>query len=190
MHLFKGSLMDQKIKKLTITDKLVEIGPEITSGQTGSYAYLEFERQGRILNVASEDHTRSRLAGMLGIENSQFYLLRTTNTHTKQATAVMAAFGEQFGPKYALNMEGHGAESAIAASKRIVRHSYIIQLLGLFFFIVGIPALLLFVGIPMIIGGIYTIFQAMKMRKAALLSIAVIREMMNIQRSIPDIKYL
>ena len=137
--------MDQKIKKLTITDKLVEIGPEITSGQTGSYAYLEFERRGRILNVASEDHTRSKLVGMLGINNCQFHLLLTTNTHTKQATAALVAFGEQLGPKYALNMEGHGAEDAIAASKRAIKYSYIVQLLGLFFFFFFITAILILI---------------------------------------------
>ncbi len=182
--------MNPKIEKLTLTDKLVEIGPETTSGQTGSYAYLEFERRGRILNVASDDHTRSKLAGMLGIKNSQFHLLLTTNTHTKQATAAMVAFGEQFGPKYALNMEGHGAEDAIASSKRIINHSYMIQLLGLFFIIIGIPALFIIIGIPMIIGGFYIIFQGGKMRKAASHSISLIREMMNIQKSIPEIKYL
>lgn len=182
--------MNPKIEKLALTDKLVEIGPETTSGQTGSYAYLEFERRGRILNVASDDHTRSKLAGMLGINNSQFYLLLTTNTHTKQATAVMVAFGEQFGPKYALNMEGHGAEDAIAASKRIIKNSYMVQLLGVFFLIVGIPALFVFIGIPMIIGGIYIILQGGKMRKAASHSISLIREMINIQRGIPKINYL
>lgn len=182
--------MNPKIEKLTLTDKLVEIGPETTSGQTGSYAYLEFERRGRILNVASDDHTRSRLAGMLGINNSQFYLLLTTNTHTKQATAAMVAFGERLGPKYALNMEDHGAEDAISASKRKIKHSYMVQLLGLFFLIIGIPALFIFIGIPMIIGGIYTILQGGKMRKAASHSIALIQEMMNIQHSIPEIKYL
>lgn len=182
--------MNPKIEKLTLTDKLVEIGPETTSGQTGSYAYLEFERRGRILNVASDDHTRSKLAGLLGINNSQFHLLLTTNTHTKQATAAMVAFGEQLGPKYALNMRDHGAEDAIAASKRTIKHSYIVQLLGLFFLIIGIPALFIFIGIPMIIGGVYTIHQGGKMRKAASHSITLIQEMIDIQQGIPEIKYL
>ena len=178
------------IEKLVITDQLIEIGPETVDGDTGSYAYLEFEKRGRIINVASDVHTKSKLKSMLGTENCQFYIILTTNLHTKQPTAMVVAFGELDGPKYALNTEMHGAQDTISSYKKLARASYILQGFGVFLMIIGIPALLVFIGIPMIGGGIFIFFQGIKMRKAVKHGISALKTMTEFQSTIKNIKHL
>lgn len=182
--------MNSNIEKLVITDKIVEIGPETISGQTSSYAYVEFERKGRILNVASDVHTKSKFESLLQVDNCQFYILKTINLHTKQPTAMIAGFGEIHGPKYALNMEAHGEMEAIGSYKKLVRLSYFFQGFGIFLIIFGVPAILIFIGIPMIFGGIFTFFQGIKMRRAVKLGIEFVRAIKEFQNTIPNLRYL
>ena len=178
------------IEKLIINDTLIEIGPETIEKDVGMYAYLEFKNKGRILNVVSDVHTKSKFENLLGVDNCQFYILLTTNLHTKKPTAMIAAFGEATGQKYALNMEAHGAKETISSYRKLNRLSYVMQGFGLFFIILGVPALLVFVGIPMIGGGIFIFFQGIKMRKAIKHGISTMRALGEFQGSISNIKYL
>lgn len=178
------------IEKLIINDTLLEVGPEIIEKDVGMYAYLEFINKGRIPNVASDVHTKSKLESLLGVDNCHFYILLTTNLHTKQPTAMIAAFGEADGPKYALNMKSHGAKETISSYKKLSRLSYAMQGFGLFFIVLGVPALLVFIGIPMIGGGIFIFFQGIKMRKAVKHGISSIKALGEFQGTISNIRYL
>lgn len=139
---------------LSFRDRLVELGPSQTDVAGTTYAYLEFEDKGRVLNVTAMADLVSKLNRALGGDHFEFHLVTGQNVQTSSPSAMLVALGEPQGVTYAVDMRSRGLDQTLAGSRQARRMGRLLQFFGAGITLLGIPLMLAIIGFPMLVGGV------------------------------------
>ncbi len=137
-----------------VRDELVEVGPSRQEANATQFSYLEFRNEGRVRNVTVFDDMLSKLSETQNVGDALFYLLEGQNVRTADASTALIAVGREGGPTFGIDLKSRGSDSTMADTDRARRTGKLLQWAGAALVLLGIPLVLVFIGILMIGGGI------------------------------------
>lgn len=171
-----------------LNDCLLEIGPSEVTLEYTKYGYLEFRDAGRVRNVTVITDLATKLQDALGSDNATFHLIHGQHVQTGDVTSMLVAVGMEGTPVYAADIAGRGSGDAVQQTERMRKSGKRFQFAAVAVGLMGIPLLMVFIGIPIIGGAIMMWRSGKKMSASAEYQLDFFEQISSTMARIPGAK--
>lgn len=173
-----------------VSDELIEVGPSKQEAGATQFSYLEFRREGRVRNVTVFDDMLSKLRDAQNVDDASFYLLEGQNVRTSDASTAMVAVGRARGQTFGIDLKSRGSQDTAANTERARKTGKLLQWAGAAMVLIGIPFVLVFIGIFMIGGGVVLWRTGKRIAKSMEYQLEMLEQCSRMLAGIPGIRLI
>ncbi|MDA8522929.1 hypothetical protein [Acidovorax sp. NCPPB 4044] len=173
-----------------VSDELIEVGPSKQEAGATQFSYLEFRREGRVRNVTVFDDMLSKMRETQNAENASFYLLEGQNVRTGDAANALIAVGRAGGQTFGIDLKSRGSHDTVANTDRARKTGKLLQWAGAAMVLIGIPLVLVFIGILMIGGGVVLWRTGKKIAKGMEYQLEMLAQCSRMVAGIPGVRLI
>jgi hypothetical protein len=178
----------RKLEVRGIHDVLAEIGPSSQPDPACRlYEYLEFAKAGRVRNVLAIRALAPKLQSALG-QRGEFHYILTQHDQTKELTAMLVACGVEGQPVYGADLNALDDGASLKGARKAKTMGNVFKYGGIALFLIGLPLVILAIGIPLVLAGGALWYYGRKLAGAMGHQVALIETQQHMLSTIPGVK--